>query len=102
MPTDAVAFTNAHFGAGVGPIHLDNVDCSVSESNLTECSRSFAVSCYNDHLEDAGVRCQGELGITELLECFSCKMCHTVETTHPSVTLGLLIVRTWSTHKSSG
>ena len=67
MPTDAVAFTNAHFGAGIGPIHLDNVDCSGSESNLTECSRSFAVSCYNDHLEDAGVRCQGEIGITELL-----------------------------------
>ena len=60
MPTDAVAFTNAHFGAGVGPIYLDNVACSGSESNLTECSRSFIVSCYS-HSEDAGVRCQGEL-----------------------------------------
>ena len=60
MPTDAVAFTNAYFGGGVGPIYLDNVGCSGSESNLTECSRSFIVSCYS-HSDDAGVRCQGEL-----------------------------------------
>jgi len=67
MPTDAVAFTNAHFGAGIGPIHLDNVDCSGSESNLTECSRSFTVSCYSDHLEDAGVRCQGKFALQNYL-----------------------------------
>ena len=60
MPIDAVAFTDAHFGAGVGPIYLDDVGCSGSENNLSECSRSFVVSCYG-HSEDAGVRCQGEL-----------------------------------------
>jgi len=54
----AVAFSNAHFGAGVGPIYLDNVHCSGSESNLTDCSRSFTVSCNSGHREDAGVRCQ--------------------------------------------
>ena len=59
MPTDAVAFSGAHLGAGVGPIHLDNVDCEGNESNLTNCSHSSFFSCYNGHSEDAGVRCQG-------------------------------------------
>ena len=56
---DVVAFSNAHFGVGVGPIYLDNVGCSGSESNLTDCPRTFSVSCYSGHFEDAGVRCQG-------------------------------------------
>ena len=59
MPTDAVSFSSARFGAGVGPIYLDNVDCNGSESNLTNCSYSSIFSCYNGHSEDAGVRCQG-------------------------------------------
>ena len=59
MPTDAVAFSSAHFGAGVGPIYLDNVDCDGSESNLINCSNSSFFSCYSGHSEDAGVRCQG-------------------------------------------
>ena len=59
VPTDAVAFSNAHFGAGVGPIFFDDVGCSGSESGLVGCSRSSSVvSCYG-HYEDAGVRCQG-------------------------------------------
>ena len=60
MPTGAVAFTNAHFGAGVGPIYLNDVDCRGSETNLTDCSSSSIVYCTNGHSEDAGVRCQGE------------------------------------------
>ena len=59
MPTGAIAFTNAHFGAGVGPIYLNDVDCSGSENNLTDCSSSSIVYCYRGHSEDAGVRCQG-------------------------------------------
>ena len=58
MSTDAVAFSSAHFGAGVGLIYLDNVDCSGNESNLTSCSYSSSVTCTNGHLQDAGVRCQ--------------------------------------------
>ena len=57
---DAVAFINAHFGAGIGPIHLDNVACSGSESNLTDCPHSSTISCTNGHSQDAGVRCQGQ------------------------------------------
>lgn len=57
--TDAVAFSNAHFGHGAGPIYLDNIDCSGSESNLFNCSNSSVVSCASGHWDDAGVRCQG-------------------------------------------
>ena len=59
MPTDAVAFSSAHFGVGAGPIHLDNVGCTGSETNLTDCSYDSIVSCLRGHNEDAGVRCQG-------------------------------------------
>ena len=54
-----MAFSGAHFGAGVGPIHLDNVVCSGNESNLTDCQSNIFVSCYSGHSEDAGLRCQG-------------------------------------------
>ena len=59
ISTASVAFSNAHFGAGAGPIYLANIGCSGSESNLTDCSHNFTVSCNNGHSEDAGVRCQG-------------------------------------------
>ena len=61
VPTDVVGFNNAHFGGGVGPIHINNVDCRGDEDNLLECSHSSALSCYRGHSEDAGVRCQGIL-----------------------------------------
>ena len=56
-----MAFTNARFGAGVGPIYLDNVDCTGSEDNLTDCPSSAIFSCRSGHNEDAGVRCQSKL-----------------------------------------
>ena len=59
IPTDAVAFRNAHFGTGSGPIYLNSVDCSDSESNLVDCSHGSFVSCSRGHFADAGVRCQG-------------------------------------------
>ena len=54
-----MAFSNAHFGAGVGAIYLDDVGCGGSESTLTDCSHNSFISCR--HHEDAGVRCQGTL-----------------------------------------
>ena len=59
ISTDAVAFTNAHFGAGTGTIFLDDVGCSGNEAKLIDCPRSSTVRCYRGHSEDAGVRCQG-------------------------------------------
>ena len=86
VPTDAVAFTNAHFGAGVGPIYLDNVDCSGSESNLTDCFRSFIVSCYS-HSEDAGVRCQGKLHLNLTTIC----SVHSQSFSHASRSISLFL-----------
>jgi len=63
MSTDAVAFTNARFGLGVGPIFLDRVDCNGNESYLLNCSSSFYVYCSSGHYRDAGVRCQGRLQV---------------------------------------
>ena len=55
---DAVAVKRAHFGSfEFHPIHLDNVQCTGSEENITQCSyvTSTAINC--DHSEDAGVIC---------------------------------------------
>ena len=62
ISTDAVAFSNAHFGAGTGTIYLDDVGCTGNEINLTDCSQSSTVHCSSGHLQDAGVRCQGLKG----------------------------------------
>ena len=56
----AVALLNVHFGANSGGwnVYLDEVQCTGSETNLTDCLRSSTVSCSSVH-SYAGVRCQG-------------------------------------------
>ena len=57
---EATALKKAHFGSfEFHPIHLDNVQCTGSEENITQCSyvTSTAINC--DHSEDAGVICGG-------------------------------------------
>ena len=56
--SDAVSFSAAHFGVGIGQIYLDRVSCSGTEGRLIDCSRASSVTCYRGHSEDAGVRCQ--------------------------------------------
>ena len=60
IDTDAVAFSSAHFGAGIGRTFLDEVGCTSSERRLIDCSRapSSSLRCSRGHSEDAGVRCQ--------------------------------------------
>ena len=58
--TGAKAFRNAYFGAGVGPIHLESVNCHGNEGSINECPRSPTVAC-DGHSQDVGVRCQGML-----------------------------------------
>ena len=54
----AVAYSNAYFGRGSGPYHLDNVYCSGSESSLLSCSRGNSIGIHNcEPGNDAGVKC---------------------------------------------
>ena len=54
--TGAQSFSSAYFGQGTGPIQIDNVGCSGSESVLVQCSHITNDNC--GHHEDAGVRCK--------------------------------------------
>ena len=45
------------FGGGDGPIHLDEVQCTGSESSVLQCPQNEIGNHNCTHLEDAGVRC---------------------------------------------
>ncbi|XP_036398496.1 uromodulin-like [Megalops cyprinoides] len=51
------AHSSAHFGPGSGPIWLDNVQCTGSESALTQCTHLGFGTHNCGHGEDAGVIC---------------------------------------------
>ena len=52
---DAVAVRAAFFGQGTGPIFLDDLGCTGTESSLLDCTANTQPNCA--HNEDAGVRC---------------------------------------------
>ena len=54
--TDAVAVRNGGFGAGTGPINLDETSCTGTEMRLIDCPFDTTHDCQ--HSEDAGVTCQ--------------------------------------------
>ena len=61
--SSGTAIGSASFGQGSGPILLDSVACSGSESTLVSCDNfgiNMTRSCNHD--EDAGVRCNGYQG----------------------------------------
>lgn len=59
MGSHALATCCANFGVGFGTIWMDNVDCSGSEASLSHCT-ALGWGAHNcDHIEDAGVVCQG-------------------------------------------
>ena len=53
----ASAITDHNAPAGKGPILLDNVNCSGSETNLLACSHSGFGNHNCGHVEDVGVIC---------------------------------------------
>uniref|UniRef100_A0A8C2DED9 SRCR domain-containing protein n=1 Tax=Cyprinus carpio TaxID=7962 RepID=A0A8C2DED9_CYPCA len=58
-PVDALG--DAHFGSGSGPIWINYVECSGSESTLKNCTSGGWGKYGCDHSKDAGVICSGEL-----------------------------------------
>ena len=54
------AYSNAHFGAGSGPIFLDDVQCTFSSKQLLECPSRPILSHNCLHSADAGVGCKGK------------------------------------------
>ena len=58
--TGGTPYHNAFFGAGTGPIYLDDVACSLSDSQLLECSSRPILAHNCDHRADAGVGCEGK------------------------------------------
>ena len=59
LPPGALACSNACYGQGTGPIFLDNVGCSGSETTLLSCSHNGIGIENCGHHEDAGVTCPG-------------------------------------------
>ena len=53
----ALAFTNANFGEGSGPILLDDVACTGTEQRLEDCPSTGFCSNNCGRSKDAGVRC---------------------------------------------
>ena len=54
------AYSYSFFGAGTGPIYLDDVGCTSSASQLLECSSRPILTHNCDHHADAGVGCEGK------------------------------------------
>ena len=67
FPGATEAVTRAGFGQGTGPILLDNVGCSGSETHILECPHLGLGEHICFHNEDAGVRCQVLEGFLILL-----------------------------------
>ena len=58
----ALAFSNAYFGQGIGPMIFSDVNCVGTEDRLNDCPHHRLQSSEIHlcrHGEDAGVRCVG-------------------------------------------
>ena len=51
-------YSNAYFGEGSGAVHLNYIQCSGTEYNLTECEIAKTSRDQISHSQDVGVRCE--------------------------------------------
>ncbi|NWX00258.1 C163A protein, partial [Caloenas nicobarica] len=51
-----------YFGAGSGPIWMDDVSCNGTEFALSDCKHAGRGEHHCDHTFDAGVTCSGDVG----------------------------------------
>ncbi|XP_033110166.1 scavenger receptor cysteine-rich domain superfamily protein-like [Anneissia japonica] len=58
----SAVYVNGRFGAGEGPIHLDEVQCTGEETELSQCRSIKIHDCQ--HSEDAGISCISDSGVT--------------------------------------
>ena len=54
------AYSNAYFGTGTGPIFLNGVQCTSSDSQLLDCFSRPILSSNCIHSADASVECEGK------------------------------------------
>ena len=59
------AYQSARYGAGSGPIYLDDVECYGNESLLQQCHHSGVGDHNCVHSEDASVTCINGMPIIE-------------------------------------
>ncbi|XP_052826276.1 deleted in malignant brain tumors 1 protein [Octopus bimaculoides] len=56
--SDGIAYKNAKYGPGTGPVWLHNVNCNSSEYSIANCNRLDWNSSKCQHSQDAGVFCK--------------------------------------------
>ena len=73
--TAALSFrSTTEFGTASGPIFLENLACSGSESNLLDCPHSVLGTHQCDHSQDSGVQCYGN--VTSVFKAVVYKVLH--------------------------
>ena len=68
IPTEVLAYTNAHFGQAQLPILLDDVACTGSESRLVDCPYDNNTGDCS-HSQDAGTRCHPSMFVLVCCDC---------------------------------
>ena len=86
IDTAVLALSEALFGEGRGPILLDEVRCTGTESKLLNCTHNGILSHDCDHTEDASVICLTQRKLScVVLSCVAifpaCSLCYACQKT---------------------